>query len=333
LAFFVSGCATVPREGRVPAQRQAYLKDLCERYDIPLQWDHVARVATLKINGEDVRVLAGSRIVLVGTQQVTLSAPVVTFRSSLKVPQDFKTKVIDRMETQLAKRPSAFFSKLRGVIIDAGHGGKDPGAIGTGGTQEKFIVLDIAKRLQRLLEQQNLNVIMTRTDDTFIELKDRTEIASRAAADLFVSVHANSSPARSVFGVEVFSLVDLNPMEKREAQRELNHQLMFKNMAMLKDPRDLDEILADMLYIHKQAAAKAFASRIAMTTAGATKTKNRGCKESRFFVLRNTLVPAVLVEVGFLSNPKEERLLTTSAYRQKVADGLAQSILDYANGR
>lgn len=315
------------------AQRPVYLKDLCERYDIPLQWDHVARVATLKINGENVRVLAGSRIVLIGTEQVTLSAPIVMFRSSLKVPGDFKTKIIDRMESRLAGRPSGFFPRLRGVVIDAGHGGRDPGTIGSGGTQEKFIVLDIAQRLKRLLEQHSLKVVMTRADDTFVDLKDRTQIASGAAADLFVSVHANSSPARSVFGVEVFSLADLGPAEKREAQREANHQLMFKNTAMIKNPRDLDEILEDMLYVHKQAASRAFASQMAMTTAGVTKTKNRGCKESRFFVLRNTLIPAVLVEVGFLSNPKEEKLLVTPAYRQKIADGLAKSILDYANGR
>ena len=187
LAFSASGCATVPREARVSAQRQVYLKDLCERYDIPLQWDHVAQVATLKINGEDVRVLAGSSIVLVGTQQVTLSAPVVSFRSSLKVPQDFKSKVIDRMGTKLAQRPPAFFSKLRGVIIDAGHGGKDPGAIGRLGLKEKIVTLDIAKRLRDELIKNNIEVVMTREQDAFIPLAKRARIANDAGADFFIS--------------------------------------------------------------------------------------------------------------------------------------------------
>lgn len=349
LAFFTSGCATVPG-GRMTdssprgafGRKRIYLKDLCDRYSLAWQWDHISQTVDLKIDGTAVRLLVGSDILLLGKERVKLNAPVLIDQSSVMLPHDFKVKVMDRFPNLFtAKAPSRsrvtrvtrVFRKLREVVIDAGHGGKDPGAIGIAGMQEKTVNLDVAQRLKKLLESAGIKVTMTRKDDTFISLQERTEIASRSKADLFVSIHANSSPARSVHGVEAYCLKDLGTLEKNEAQRQANHKLMFKNMSMKKGSLDLEDIVEDMLYTHKQSVSPSLAVKCADRVAQEVKTNDRGEKQSHFFVLRNTLIPAVLVEIGFVTNPKEGRLLKTGDYRQKIAEGLANGILGYADGK
>ena len=121
---------------------------------------------------------------------------------------------------------------MREIIIDAGHGGKDPGALGRGNIKEKNIVLDIAQRLKKILKGRGIKVKMTRDRDNFVSLQKRTEIASRSKADLFISIHANSSPTRSVYGLEVFDAKHLNAKDKKEAQRKTNRRLMFGGLAM-----------------------------------------------------------------------------------------------------
>jgi len=324
------------------SRKRIYLKDICDRHSLPWQWDHISQTADLKIEGINVRLLVGSSVLLLGKEQVKLNAPVLIDESSVMLPYDFKAKVMDRFPKIFTAKASPrsrvtrdprVFRKLREVIIDAGHGGKDPGAIGVAGIQEKTVNLDVAQRLKKLLEAAGIKVTMTRKDDTFISLQERTEIASRSKADLFVSIHANSNPSRGVHGVEAYCLKDLGTLEKNEAQRQMNHKLMFKNLAMKKGSLSLDDIVEDMLYTHKQSVSTALAVKLADRVAQEAKTQCRGDKQSHFFVLRNTLIPAVLVEIGFLTNPKEGRLLKTGDYRQKVAEGLANGILGYGDGK
>ena len=219
--------------------------------------------------------------------------------------------------------------KVHEIILDAGHGGKDPGALAPVGLREKDVVLDIAQRLAEILKDRGVKVIMTRANDVFISLQSRTEIASQSKADLFLSIHANSSPTHSVAGVEVFSLKDLGYVEKNEVQRKTNSELMFQTLAMKQGSRDLENILEDLLYSHKQAQSLSLAKTLSETVSQEANTENRGSKTSHFYVLRNTLIPAVLVEIGFLTHPREGKLLQTSAYRQKIAEGLARGILLY----
>ena len=340
LTLFTSGCATVPGGRITDSRKRVYLKDLCDRYSVPWQWDHISQTVDLKIEGVSVRILVGSNILLLGKEQVALNTPVTIDDSSVMLPHDFKIKVMDRFPKLFsAKAPARVtkaprvFRKLREVVIDAGHGGKDPGALGVAGMKEKTVVLDVALRLKRLLEAAGVKVTMTRKDDTFIPLPERTEITSRSKADLFISIHANSSPVRSVHGVEVYCLKDLGTLEKNEAQRQANHKLMFKNLSMKKGSLSLEDIVEDMLYTHKQSVSPALAENLANRVAQTAKTQDRGEKQSRFFVLRNTLIPAVLVEIGFVTNPKEGRLLKTDDYRQKIAEGLAKGILGYRDGK
>jgi len=214
-------------------------------------------------------------------------------------------------------------------LIDAGHGGKDPGAIGKTGLYEKKVVLDISKRLKKILEGKGIKVIMSRGADKFISLGKRTEIASSSHADVFISIHANAHPQRSIHGVEVYSLKKLGYLEKNEDQRKLNYKKMYGSLKMKQDDRDLQDIIVDIYDMNKQTESEKLGRILSLRLASILKTKNLGLKKSRFYVLRNTLIPAVLVEVGFLSNPREERFLKTKAYRQKVAVGIANGILEY----
>lgn len=334
LALVASGCATVPRRGDF--RNRIYLKDLCDRYAIAWQWDHISQAVDLKLDGTGIRLLVGSNLLLLGKEPVKLNSPVFIDQSSVILPYDFKAKVMDRFAqrfSEKAPRPPRVFKKLREVVIDAGHGGKDPGALGVLGLKEKTVVLDVALRLKKLLEAAGVKVTMTRQDDTFISLEERTAIASRSSADLFISIHANASPARGVHGVEVYCLRDLGTLEKNEARRQANHALMFKNLSMKKGSLSLEDIVADMLYTHKQSVSPALAADLASRVAQSARTQDRGDKQSRFFVLRNTLIPAVLAEIGFVTNPKEGRLLKTDDYRQKIAEGLAKGLLGYGDGR
>ncbi len=331
LALIASGCAGVSTRRQAAVEGRMHLKDLCERQGIRWQWDHVLQTAALQVDGTQARLLVGSDILLLGKEPVKLSAPVTIVQSSVMVPLDLKSQLTGKSLKEPAQTPAYFFRQLREIVVDAGHGGKDPGATGRTGLKEKGVVLDIAQKLRAILQGKGVKVTMTRDGDEFISLNERTEIASRSKADLFISIHANSSPASGVSGLEVFSLRDLGTIEKNEAQRKINHEIMFKHLSMSKNPSKVDEIVSDMLYTSKQSVSEALAPRLVAATSRLAKTQNRGEKRARFFVLRNTLIPALLVEVGFLSNAKEEKLLKTSSYRQKIAEGLAKSILDYAD--
>jgi N-acetylmuramoyl-L-alanine amidase len=326
-----SGCATVSVQPAISTEKEVYLKDVCDQNGIYWQWDPVSQVATLEYKGAKARVLVGSELVLIDKDRVTLSAPVRTVRSTVVVPLDFQSKVISRLRQESVRQQGYGLTKVRKIVIDAGHGGKDPGAIGHMGVQEKDIVLDVSKRVRSILQERGYEVEMTRDKDEFISLEERTEFASRSMADLFVSIHANSSPVRNVNGFEVFTVDYLDFKERNEDQRKKNQNLMFRNLSMSNGDPDVMHIIADMLYVHKLAESDVLAQYFTKETTRSAKTKNRGEKKSRFFVLRNTLVPAVLVEIGFLTNPKEAKLLQTLSYREKMARALAKSIIDYAD--
>lgn len=331
MLFFASGCATIPPSPGLDTQ-EVNLSELSRKNGVISQWDSISHIVTILSNENEAKALVGSPIVLIGEEKIILSSPVRIEDSLVMVPGDFQKRVINRIK----KRPRGSYKtirfpskRIREIIIDAGHGGKDPGVIGKTGLYEKRVVLDIAKRLKKILKKKGFKVSMTRDRDRFITLKKRTEIASQSKADFFISIHANASFARGASGVEVFSVKELGYWDKNEAQRKTNQKVMFENLSMKQDVSVLDKIVADMLYIVKRSESDDLASSIAYETSRLVKTKNRGLKHSRFYVLRNTLIPAVLVEVGFLSNPKEEKLLKTSSYRQRIAQGIANGIIKH----
>ncbi len=333
LALLASGCATMLPSPGASLGGEGNLKNICQREGVSWQLDNASKIVTLRYKGIKAEVLVGSNLVLIGGKRVTLDSSVYMAKKEIIVPRDFQGKVIGLLHRQAGGGWDGKAVRVREIIIDAGHGGKDPGALGRANMQEKKIVLDIAQRLKKILRGRGVKVKMTRDRDEFISLQERTEITSRSKADLFVSIHANASKTRSVHGLEVFQAKYLNAKERKEAQRKTNRRLMYGNLLMKKEDANVGNIVSDMLYTHKQVESEALAKQLAEKTSRLIKTKNRGDKTSRFYVLRNTLIPAVLVEVGFVTNPKEAKLLRAGSYRQRIARGLAESILDYIKMR
>ncbi len=224
-------------------------------------------------------------------------------------------------------KPLAAFT-IRTIVIDPGHGGKDPGARSRGGLKEKDIALDISKRLKKLLENRlKKKVIMTRNRDVFISLKKRTEIANKNKADLFISVHINSSTSRKLKGIEVYLLG--RPSDKRAlalAARENaeTHKgvIDFGKMILNDLERDFTKNASlELAHFTNNALKKNLISKYP--------TKALGVKRAPFYVLNHTDMPAILAEISFLSNRKEEKRLRSSKYRQEAAEALLKGIQGY----
>ncbi|MBW1645212.1 MAG: N-acetylmuramoyl-L-alanine amidase [Deltaproteobacteria bacterium] len=216
------------------------------------------------------------------------------------------------------------------IVIDAGHGGRDPGAIGPHRLREKDVVLDIAKRLRkRLQELLHCKVIMTRDHDCFIPLEGRTVIANTKHADLFVSIHANASRNRRAQGVETYFLNLATDKEAMElAARE--------NATSTKKISDLQLILNDLMRNSKINESSRLArtvqdNLVANLRRNYRNVKNLGVKQAPFYVLLGAQMPSILVETSFISNQMEEKRLQSPAYRQQIADGIAAGIKVYVD--
>jgi len=221
--------------------------------------------------------------------------------------------------------------KVGRIVLDPGHGGHDTGTVGPEGLREKDLVLDVAQRLGRLIESRmGSEVIFTRTDDTFIPLERRTEIANEAKADLFLSIHANSSPLRSAAGVETYYL---NFTTSRSALDLASRENAGSEMSVY----ELQGLLEKIALKDKAEESREFASRVqaALYTVSAKTTdvrsKDRGVKKAPFVVLIGASMPSVLAEIGFVSNAHEESVMRREEYRERTAEALYKGISSYAS--
>jgi N-acetylmuramoyl-L-alanine amidase len=221
--------------------------------------------------------------------------------------------------------------KIGRIVIDAGHGGHDSGTLGAGGVEEKDVVLDVALRLGKLLHDRlGAEVVYTRDDDTFVPLETRTAIANKAQADLFISVHANSSSDVSVKGVEVYYLnFTSDPEAMTVAGRE--------NAVSTESVHELSDLvkkiaLKDKIDESKELAADVDASLYAGLRKGNPELRNRGVKKAPFVVLIGANMPSILAEISFVTNPDTAEKLETPEYRERVAESLYKGIAVYAQG-
>jgi len=225
------------------------------------------------------------------------------------------------------------------VVIDPGHGGHDSGAVGKGGLKEKDVVLDIALKVKALLAAEpNLDLVLTRETDIFIPLAERTAMAMKKDADLFVSIHANASPNRSARGIETYLLNPTNEEEAiRVAAREnyVSVKTMKDRMEKFRKDNDLDIIKSELRRQHNNEESVALANYVQNAlyadAARVHKTVNHGVKGALFFVLFGIEMPSILAEVSFISNPDEERLLSQESYRSTLAASIASGIKAYLN--
>jgi N-acetylmuramoyl-L-alanine amidase len=221
--------------------------------------------------------------------------------------------------------------KLHTVVIDPGHGGKDPGAIGQNGTHEKTIVLEVAKRLKSLLEKQlKVKVILTRDDDTFVPLGKRSKLAIQKQGKVFVSLHCNATKNRQATGVEVYFLSEAKTRDAAlVAQNENAVMEKFEGVSADSLSKEVDRIryrlLSSQFLIESQDLAADLHDAL---VAHIPKTMPRGVKQANFYVMRGTMgqMPSVLVELGFVTNRAEEKQLRSKTRQKKLAEALYQGI-------
>lgn len=245
--------------------------------------------------------------------------PVVDVTKPPVVPMPAKVKPVEKARYRIA--------------VDAGHGGKDGGATGRRGTLEKDINLYAALELAKLLEEEGrFEVMLVRQDDTFVKLGDRAKMANDAQADLFVSLHSNAHPSRAESGFEVYFL------SERASDPEAERLAEFENsvLALETEPGQADEaegILYQLARTEFMNDAGELSGLVAKNLAGRVDLANRGVKQAAFYVLRGVNAPAVLVEMGYLSNERDEAKLESAKYRRRLVEGLYAGIVEFYNRR
>jgi N-acetylmuramoyl-L-alanine amidase len=277
-----------------------------------------------------------------GNDVVPASAPVASTTSSLNTRKGKKGKAaVDPDagparaavptadgETSLVR---ALGLKIGRIVIDAGHGGHDTGTIGADGILEKDVVLDVALRVGQLLhERLGAEIIYTRSDDTFIPLETRTAVANKAQADLFLSIHANSSPDASARGVETYYLnFTSSPDALETAARE--------NAVSDQSIHQLSDLVKKIALKDKIEESREFASDVEASLYGGLQKgnaglKDRGVKKAPFVVLIGANMPSILAEISFVTNEKDARQLREPEYRERVAESLYKGVAKYAGG-
>lgn len=224
------------------------------------------------------------------------------------------------------------------MVIDAGHGGPDNGMTGPIGSRnkvaEKVITLAVAKRVRDALVARGVDVLMTRTTDTLINLYDRGRIANEKGGDLFISIHVNGPNMRwknpaSVRGFETFFLAEAKTEDERRVAEMENASVRFETDAEAESGDPLSFIIADMAQNEHLRESLELASLIQDQLATFHPGRNRGVKQANFAVLRTSFMPAVLVEIGFGSNPEESRFLTSPARQTQIAKAIADGAVAY----
>ena len=229
--------------------------------------------------------------------------------------------------------PAARARSPRVVVIDPGHGGRDPGKIGTNGLREKDVTLLVSQRLAAVLEERGYEVHLTRTTDEYVSLYDRPKLANEWKGDrpvaVFLSIHANSAPPASARGFETFFLSDARTADEQRVAEMENESTRFDEHGPSAPDAGLDQILSTLRSDFLMRASHDLASVVQQRMGDFHPGPNRGVKRAGFVVLVGTVMPAVLIETGFLSNRDDARLLGTQSFQQKLAWGIADSVDEF----
>jgi N-acetylmuramoyl-L-alanine amidase len=258
---------------------------------------------------------------------------VTTFESGSIIDDSFIiSDDIDTISVVIPKKEikKKKFERKKIIVVDAGHGGKDFGTVGANGIKEKDLNLDIAYELKSIFDKNDdFEVILTRKDDTFIPLVERTNIANENNADLFISIHCNANFDRNVSGFEVYCLSQKATDSEAAATAVLENSVLELEGKPNKKHKHLQEVLWSMAmntFMNESSELSAF---ICSQASGRLKIPNRGVKQANFYVLKGAQMPSVLVESAFLSNYSEEAKLCTKSFRVSVADSIYEGLIRY----
>lgn len=336
--FCLFGCTTVTKNKsgldiyNINGINYCALSNLSQIKGLDFEYDLLTRSVSLRKGSHKISLLLGEKLLIVDNKPVYLKQPVDIYKGMLVVPYKFQEQILDVVlnvkSVEIKKVIS--FNNIKKIVIDPGHGGNDPGAIGKTGLREKDVVLDISRRLKKILNDLGVTVVMTRDTDKFIPLNERVNIANRVNADLFVSVHANANPSRSLNGFEVYYISSSVSDVQRAIVSTKQVKLNFANSSFAQSSSNLKSILWDMIHSYNRAQAIELSRSICKEMGLSTDARIIGVKSANFCVLRGTCMPAALVEVGFVSNKMEEQLLKDNLYRQRLAEAIKGGIEDYS---
>ncbi len=285
--------------------------------------DGLVKEARLESVGPD----AVLKIVLEGS---AADVKTVSLQDPFRVVVDiYRAKEGTATEGQRTRNGGAPPLKL--IVLDAGHGGHDPGARGPAGVQEKDVVLDVTRRAARMIEDGlGIKVALTRSTDVFVPLHERTNFANKQRADLFVSIHANAHPRSVSEGVETFFLSsEATDNEARQTAAMENTVVQLESPQSRQKTDLLKSILWDMAQSEFQQESSFLAETVQDSMTQSLRLVNRGVKQAGFYVLGGAAMPAILIEIGFLTNPKEEKKLASAEHREAIARAIYASLGEY----
>ena len=290
ISIISSGCASRKRLIKKD-HRYVSLRSVCSEYNLSWSWDGISKIIRINKRYNKARLYQGSSLIWFNNKIFDLGSQVLVKNGCIMVPESFADLFTGEKEISEHRI-------LKKIVIDPGHGGKDPGAMRGSNRQEKNIVLDVALRLKQELANAGFDVIMTRDTDVFVPLPDRAEIANRLQADLFISVHANAANSSKAKGFEAFYLdEELNGADKAQNLRE-SMEIAYSVAGNLEQ----------MIHL-----------------------ETRYIKGAKFRVLKVAQMPAVLLELGYITNNIEGALLDNPDYRQMLSEAVARGIFRYQN--
>ncbi|MDR2860921.1 MAG: N-acetylmuramoyl-L-alanine amidase, partial [Elusimicrobiota bacterium] len=301
-------------------------------HSIPVSVEEIKKDSNNSVSPEDLNDETGISPIEEGIDNSDLDkVPVENFNSASI--QDESFSIVDDISSfkDIAAAVTGNKNKdAKTIIIDAGHGGTDPGAIGPAGTKEKDITLEIAYELKKLFDKnKDYIAILTRKDDVFIPLAERTHIANEKRANLFISIHCNANLNRKVGGFEVFFLSERASDAEALATERLENSVIELEGKPNAKLANIQKMLWSMMQNEYLNESSELSSFIDAGAPGKLRIQNRGVKQAGFYVLRGTQMPAVLVETAFISNYAEEVKLRTRSFQKAAAQSIYEGVLKY----
>ncbi|MFH1768468.1 MAG: N-acetylmuramoyl-L-alanine amidase [Candidatus Omnitrophota bacterium] len=328
--ILIPGCASRP--SKYPSKAAVYdkqavieLNKFCKQYNLKYDYDTIDDMVTLSAPDLDIKVLLGSQLVYCNGRIFAVKKAPFYSGGIIFVPAELINFVLEKPKEIRRESPIS----VRTIVLDPGHGGKDPGAVSKRGLKEKTVNLLIAKYLKEELTEKGFKVFLTRDDDIYLTLAQRVRFAQEKEADLFVSIHVNANRSSKIKGFEVYYL------SEKYFDSESKAVVMSENASLNVDEREFSQntkrIIWDLICTENDTVSLDFAN-IIISTFKRMGFYVRALRGAPFYVLKYACVPSVLVEVGYITNVYEENLLRKAYYQQQIAQGIALSV-DLLNRR
>ncbi len=302
---------------------------LSQERGLEYRWDPLLKNVTVHSRAGDVKFHVDSEYILSQGRFFKLNERVRFFKGTVVAPLSVMEH-LDRLRVEpVLAAPSPPAHRIRRIVLDPGHGGRDLGAISLHGMEEKEIVLRAAKMIRDELRAQGIEVIMTRQTDVFIPLAARTRIANKLGADFFVSLHANASTTRSLEGFEIYYLSEATDDSALALERAENSSLELGTARWARPDKELKTIVWDLKEAENRRESVRIAHFVADSVEQSVVISKRRIKSAGFYVLKWTECPAILVEMGYLTNRGDEKMLRDPVYQRAMARAVAKGLMEY----